>query len=574
MRDPAGRRAAAPAGQPHHADEPRPHAAAALLVPAARREGRRRHDRRRPRPRTAPRAVRPLRGGEPGRVARWRTGSACARRPTSIPSTAITDAQARAFQADGFEIALHLSTGCADFTPASLADDWETQLPRVRRRLARPRRPARPTARTASPGATGPASRRSSASHGVRLDTNYYYWPGAWVQDRPGMFTGSGFPMRFADADGSLIDVYQAATQLTDESEIDIDRHIQTLLDGALGLGRLLRRLHGQHAHRRRRQPRRRRHRGRGPGARRARRLRRPDARLARRPQRLVVRGPQLRRRPAALQRGPRRRRARPRGDDPGDRRDRRPVPADAQRHARAGDRGAPSRASTTACSTPPRAPTWRPTARATTRRPTRRSAPRRSAATAPPSRSRPTSPARSSSAASTAARSTPCDSPAHFNGLPDGSHTLAVRAIDLAGNVDPTPASTSFVTAGTPAGHHPAGHDDRRRDRHRQPRAPDLLLQRRRRALPVPARRRRLRRLHEPRRLQRARRRRAHVPRPGDRRRGQRRSDPGDAHLHHAGRRIDIGHDLPGRQLADPGRRRRVVAGRARRRSTARRRA
>ena len=44
------------------------------------------------------------------------------------------------------------------------------------------------------------------------------------------------------------------------------------------------------------------------------------------------------------------------------------------------------------------------------------------------------------------------CDSPAHFNGLPDGSHTLAVRAIDLAGNVDPTPASTSFVTAGTPA--------------------------------------------------------------------------------------------------------------------------
>ena len=29
---------------------------------------------------------------------------------------------------------------------------------------------------------------------GVRLDTNYYYWPGSWVQDRPGMFTGSGFP--------------------------------------------------------------------------------------------------------------------------------------------------------------------------------------------------------------------------------------------------------------------------------------------------------------------------------------------------------------------------------------------
>ena len=43
------------------------------------------------------------------------------------------------------------------------------------------------------------------------------------------------------------------------------------------------------------------------------------------------------------------------------------------------------------------------------------------------------------------------CDSPAHLTGLPDGSHTLTVRAIDLAGNVDPTPASTSFVTAGAP---------------------------------------------------------------------------------------------------------------------------
>ena len=45
------------------------------------------------------------------------------------------------------------------------------------------------------------------------------------------------------------------------------------------------------------------------------------------------------------------------------------------------------------------------------------------------------------------------CDSPAHLNGLPDGSHTLTVRAIDLAGNVDPTPASTSFTTAGAPVG-------------------------------------------------------------------------------------------------------------------------
>jgi hypothetical protein len=72
-------------------------------------------------------------------------------------------------------------------------------------------------------------------ANGIRLDTNYYYWPGSWVQNRPGMFTGSGIPMRFADLDGSLIDVYQATTQLTDESEIDIPMHIAALLDRALG---------------------------------------------------------------------------------------------------------------------------------------------------------------------------------------------------------------------------------------------------------------------------------------------------------------------------------------------------
>ena len=32
----------------------------------------------------------------------------------------------------------------------------------------------------------GDAAARSSSTHGIRLDTNYYYWPPAWVQDRPG----------------------------------------------------------------------------------------------------------------------------------------------------------------------------------------------------------------------------------------------------------------------------------------------------------------------------------------------------------------------------------------------------
>ena len=164
-------------------------------------------------------------------VADWE----CVRSTSYVyPNTPITDAQARTFQSQGFEIALHLWTGCADYTTASIKQDWESQLAQFA--AAWPSLPAPRTNRTHcivwSDWAGEP---KAALEHGVRLDTNYYYWPGAWVLDRPGMFTGSGFPMRFADRDGSLIDVYQAATQLTDESDIDIATHIRSLLGRALG---------------------------------------------------------------------------------------------------------------------------------------------------------------------------------------------------------------------------------------------------------------------------------------------------------------------------------------------------
>jgi hypothetical protein len=38
------------------------------------------------------------------------------------------------------------------------------------------------------------------------------------------------------------------------------------------------------------------------------------------------------------------------------------------------------------------------------------------------------------------------CTDPATFTGLSDGAHTILVRAIDQAGNVDPTPASDSWT--------------------------------------------------------------------------------------------------------------------------------
>jgi flagellar hook capping protein FlgD len=164
-----------------------------------------------------------------------------------FPGTSITDAQAAAYQAVGFEIALHLwvsgsPTGeasgdgnCHNFpSSAAVAGDLAKQLALFH---------------STYPSLAAPTSNRNHCivysdwssvpnvelANGIRLDTNYYYWPDTWVQDRPGFFTGSGFPQRFAETSGALIDVYQAATQLTDESGQTISTQIAALLDKALG---------------------------------------------------------------------------------------------------------------------------------------------------------------------------------------------------------------------------------------------------------------------------------------------------------------------------------------------------
>jgi hypothetical protein len=151
-----------------------------------------------------------------------------------IYSGTLTNAAASQFEAQGFEVALHLSTGCTDFTAASLQNNLGQQLTQFKQMY--PGVPAPSTSRTHciawSDWAT---AAKVEAQNGIRLDVNYYYWPGTWVQDRPGMFTGSGMPMRFADKDGTMIDCYQVPTQLTDESEISYAPFINQLLNKALG---------------------------------------------------------------------------------------------------------------------------------------------------------------------------------------------------------------------------------------------------------------------------------------------------------------------------------------------------
>ena len=146
----------------------------------------------------------------------------------------LTDSQAASYTAQGFEVAAHVTTNCTDFTPATLESFFATQLI---------------TFASQYPSVSTPLTNRTHCiawsdwsthaqvelNHGIRLDTNYYYWPESWVQNRAGMFTGSGMPMRFAQTDGTLMDVYQAVTQMPDESGEVFPGFINSLLDNAVG---------------------------------------------------------------------------------------------------------------------------------------------------------------------------------------------------------------------------------------------------------------------------------------------------------------------------------------------------
>jgi hypothetical protein len=159
----------------------------------------------------------------------------CVRSTSYIyPSTPISSSQIAVYTAQGFEVALHVTTDCTDWTPSSLESFYRDQLGAF--------------ASTFSTAATPKTNRthciawsdfdtqpKVELNHGIRLDTNYYYWPPTWVNDRPGMFTGSGMPMRFTDRNGNLIDVYQATTQMTDESGQSYPFNIDTLLNNAIG---------------------------------------------------------------------------------------------------------------------------------------------------------------------------------------------------------------------------------------------------------------------------------------------------------------------------------------------------
>ena len=141
------------------------------------------------------------------------------------PATSLTDAAAAAYAAAGFELAPQVSTGCTDVAPSSLDGLYADRLAAFATQFPSLAAPAthRMHCSTWSDYATQPGV---EGAHGLRLDTSYGYWPDAWLANRSGFITGSGMPMRFADERGAMIDVFQAAAQMTDyaRAELPVDR--------------------------------------------------------------------------------------------------------------------------------------------------------------------------------------------------------------------------------------------------------------------------------------------------------------------------------------------------------------
>jgi hypothetical protein len=149
-------------------------------------------------------------------------------------NTPITDAAAANYAALGFEIGLHCNSGCADYTAEDLDGYFSTQLAGFASVF--PSLPAPTTHRIHCIAWSGyTILPEVGLQHGIRMDVSYYYWPGNWASDWPGLFTGSGMPMRFATTNGNIIDVYQAASQMTDESGQIYPYTANVLLDRALG---------------------------------------------------------------------------------------------------------------------------------------------------------------------------------------------------------------------------------------------------------------------------------------------------------------------------------------------------
>lgn len=147
----------------------------------------------------------------------------------------LTAAQAKTYHDQGFEVGLHVTTACEPWGPASALDGmYLDQLNVWSAKYATVPRPS--SSRThCVEWDDWDTQAKLKQRYGMRLDTDYYYYPASFTKNRPGYFNGTAQIMRFADEDGRVIDTYQATTQMTDESGQSYPYTVDTLLNAAHG---------------------------------------------------------------------------------------------------------------------------------------------------------------------------------------------------------------------------------------------------------------------------------------------------------------------------------------------------
>jgi len=150
--------------------------------------------------------------------------------------------EAASYIAQGFELGVHARNhiedkNCRNFDSfAQLSDNYDEDLRAFK--TAFPNVPAQKTHRYhCIIWNDWLTQAKVELAKGMRFSLDYYYYPLTWG-DRtltPGLFTGSGIPMRFADLDGTVIDVYQGVSHLVNETPLGYPGAINTMIDRAVG---------------------------------------------------------------------------------------------------------------------------------------------------------------------------------------------------------------------------------------------------------------------------------------------------------------------------------------------------
>ena len=153
----------------------------------------------------------------------------------SYSGVSLTNSEAATYNGQGFEMGVHVQNGCTNFNSlAALNQTYTDTLNQFQTNF--PSLPAQTTHRYhCIPWSDWLSQARAELAHNIRYSMDYYYWPPEWVAGRPGLFTGSGIPMKFADTDGTSIDIYQGVSQLVNENGINYDSDVNILLTNATG---------------------------------------------------------------------------------------------------------------------------------------------------------------------------------------------------------------------------------------------------------------------------------------------------------------------------------------------------